>query len=170
MAVRDVLLLGNPLIREKSRPVIEFAAGLAAIIADLRDTLHAKQFETSMGRAIAAPQIGEMIRLVCVEMPERCFVLVNPEIVRSGSEMFEVWDGCFSFAMAFFVLVPRHRRIIVRFQDETGRQWVEEFVDDMAELLQHEIDHLQGILAVDRMRNPGQIMMRAEYEKRIRSR
>lgn len=168
MAVKEVLLLGNPILREKSRPVNDFGEELQNWIRDLRDTLHAKQAEMKTGRAMAAPQIGILRRIVCIEMPARRFVLINPEVLDRSREQFDIWDGCFSFDMAFFVRIPRSRCVTVQYRDETGKEYTEEFRDAMSELLQHEIDHLHGVLAVDHLKSSDHIMMRSEYEKRIR--
>jgi len=80
--------------------------------------------------------------------------------------MIEVWDSCYSFDVAFFVRIKRHKRIKVEFMDENRRKIVEEFEDDLSELLQHEIDHLNGILATDHLRSGKDIIMREEWEKR----
>ena len=150
MVVKEVLLLGDPTLRERSEPVTDFDE-LHDILADLKDTLTWAQEYYGMGRAAAAPQLGYLKRVVYVQMPDRSFCLVNPEIVRRSEETFEVWDSCFSLEAAFFVKIPRHRVITVEYRDENGGRHIEEFRDDMSELLQHEIDHLDGKLLVDRM-------------------
>jgi hypothetical protein len=70
--------------------------------------------------------------------------LVNPEVVWRSGETFDVWDSCFSVNASFFVKIPRYTMIRVRYQDEKGVKSTEEFSDDMSELLQHELDHLDA--------------------------
>ncbi len=168
MVVKEVLLLGDPTLREASEPVTDFVE-LADVLADLKDTLTWAQESYGLGRAAAAPQLGYLKRVVYVQMSERSFYLVNPEIVRRSEETFEVWDSCFSLEAAFFVKIPRYRIITVEYRDEDGGSHVEEFRDDMSELLQHEIDHLDGVMCSDYLRDPRDIVMKVEWEKRYRT-
>jgi peptide deformylase len=94
---------------------------------------------------------------------------VNPAIEWMTSETFEVWDSCFSLEAAFFVKIPRSKSIRVRYLDEGGDEHVDQFHDGMSELLQHEIDHLDGVVCSDHLRDPRDIVMRAEWEKRYRT-
>jgi peptide deformylase len=168
MVVKEVLLLGNPTLRETSEKVTDFNA-LDEVLADLKDTLTWAQGHYGMGRAAAAPQLGYLKRVVYVQMPERSFYLVNPKIVGRSDEEFDVWDSCFSMEAAFFVKIPRHRAITVEYQDEGSGNHVEEFRDDMSELLQHELDHLDGVMCSDHLRDPRYIVMKAEWMKRYRT-
>ena len=168
MVVKEALLLGDPTLRETSEKVTDFN-NLDEVLADLKDTLTWAQGHYGMGRAAAAPQLGYLKRVVYVQMPERSFYLVNPEIVERSDEKFEVWDSCFSLKAAFFVKIPRHRAITVRYRDEGGGVHVEEFRDDMSELLQHELDHLDGVMCSDHLRDPRDIVMKAEWMKRYRT-
>ena len=168
MVVKEVLLLGDPTLREMSEKVTDFDE-IDDVLADLKDTLTWAQGHYGMGRAAAAPQLGYLKRVVYVQMPERSFYLVNPEIVHRSEETFEVWDSCFSLEAAFFVKIPRHRVIKVEYSDEGGGGHVEEFRDDMSELLQHELDHLDGVMCSDRLRDPRDMVMKAEWMKRYRT-
>ena len=168
MVVKEVLLLGDPTLRETSEPVTDFNE-LSDILDDLKDTLTWAQKHYGMGRATAAPQLGYLKRVVYVQMSDRSFYLVNPEIVRRSDETFEVWDSCFSLEAAFFVKIPRHRVITVQYSDEDGGRHVEEFRDDMSELLQHELDHLDGVMCSDHLRDPRDIVMKSEWMKRYRT-
>lgn len=168
MVVKEVLLLGDPTLRETSEPVTDFDE-IHEILEDLKDTLTWAQEYYGMGRAAAAPQLGYLKRVVYVQMPNRSFYLVNPEIVRRSDETFEVWDSCFSMEAAFFVKIPRNRVITVQYRDENGGRHVEEFRDDMSELLQHELDHLDGVMCSDHLRDPRDIVMKAEWMKRYRT-
>jgi peptide deformylase len=169
MTVRDTVLLGDPRLREVSEKVTDFGEELATIISDLKDTLTKHQMEYGMGRGIAAPQIGYQKRVVCIQMPGSSFSLVNPEIVWMNGETFDVWDSCFSVNASFFVKIPRYKMIRVRYQDENGIERTEEFSDNMSELLQHELDHLNGVMCSDHLRDPKDLVMREEWEKRFKT-
>lgn len=147
----DVLLLGDPRLRLPAQPVgdprdPELAAPARRLVA----TLAAFRAAHGFGRAIAAPQIGLPRRLIAMDLGLGPFLVVDPVIVRRSRARFTLWDDCMSFP-ELFVRVRRSRSLTVRFRDGDGR--VHEWADlDLAtsELFQHEIDHLDGILAVDR--------------------
>lgn len=168
MAVKEILLIGNPDLRKKSDEVKDFNDQLDVAILDLKDTLMDFQERKRIGRAIAAPQIGIFKKIIYIHTPRRSFELVNPRIVDRSEEMFDVWDSCFSFDARFFVYIKRHKSIHVEYSDKSGLQISEMFDDDMAELLQHEIDHLHGILATDHLTDNKNIILRAEWEKRYK--
>jgi len=168
MVVRDTVLLGDPRLRERSAEVTDVGALKPALI-DLRDTLTRHQGFYGLGRGIAAPQIGYPLRLVYVQTPERSFYLVNPVIEWRSPETFTVWDSCFSLEVAFFVKVERNISIRVRYTDERGGRHTETFRDGLSELLQHEVDHLDGVVCSDRLADPRDIAMRAEWERRLRT-
>lgn len=92
--------------------------------------------------------------------------MVNPTITWTSETMFEVWDSCYSFDVAFFVNIQRHTQIQVTYQDVQGREKHTICKHALSELFQHEIDHLHGILATDHLKDPTQIIMRSEWEKR----
>ena len=165
MAVKEILLLGNPILREKSHNVSVFDVCLNQLIDDLRDTLIDFQKRKKTGRGIAAPQIGVLEKVIYVHMPHRSFALINPEIISRSEETFEVWDSCFSFDVAFYILTKRYKSITVKFITQEGTTVEETFSDDLSELLQHEIDHLHGILSTDYLKDKNQIIMREEYER-----
>lgn len=149
MAVCDILRLGNPALYEPSAEVRRGdCAGLDDVARDLRDTMAAFRARYGAGRAIAAPQIGVPLRLVFMDTGEP-LALVNPVISARGAEMIEVWDDCMSFP-ELLVKVRRQRVITVRFRDLRWNERRIEAADDLSELLQHEIDHLDGVLATMR--------------------
>lgn len=168
MAIRDVLQLGNPVLREKCAPVDDPAGSeTACLITDLQDTLAYWRATTGYGRGIAAPQIGKLRRLVFLNL-DRPWPLINPEIVERGDETMDVWDGCLSYLSIFFK-VRRNTRIKVRYQSMDG-EWHEIEADGaLSELLQHEIDHLHGILAIDHVIDMKTVCTRQEFELRHRN-
>lgn len=170
MAEREILQLGDPVLWTKSQPVEDFSSSDAvSLIRDLSDTLAAFREATGYGRGIAAPQIGALRRMIFIRMqPEGfCGPLINPEIVWTGNDRMELWDDCFSFP-DLMVRVSRSARICVRYTDERGLLQSIEAEGDLSELLQHEIDHLDGILAVQRAISPQAFCTRAEWERRFR--
>jgi peptide deformylase len=172
MAVRTVLQLGNPKLREMALVVKDpRAAEIRALVEDLADTLAYWRKETGYGRGIAAPQIGVGMRVIFLQLPGgEPWPLVNPEIIERSAEKIVVWDACLSF-LAIFMKVSRHREITVRYQD-LERKWHEVRAGEernLSELLQHEIDHLDGILAVDRITDIRTMCTREEFEARYRA-
>jgi peptide deformylase len=143
---------------------------VAALIKDLADTLAYWRATTGYGRGIAAPQLGISLRVIFLQLPgEKPWPLVNPEILERSEEKIVVWDACLSF-LSIFMQVERHREITVRYQDVKGDSREFRAGDDrnLSELLQHEIDHLDGILAVDRIADIKTLCSREEFEKRYR--
>jgi peptide deformylase len=172
MAVKTILQLGDPGLREVARVVDDPAAPeVRALVEDLADTLAHWRKTTGYGRAIAAPQIGAGLRVIFLQLPgAEPWPFVNPEITGRSAEKIVVWDACLSF-LSIFMQVERHREIIVRYQDLRG-EWQELRAGadrDLSELLQHEIDHLDGILAVDRITDIRTMCTREEFEKRYRA-
>lgn len=162
MAIRRIIELGDPLLREVSREVTDWGEA-AEVIGDLRDTLHEFQRGHGFGRGIAAVQIGRAVRVIYIEIHGRSYELVNPVMEWMSEEQFEMWDDCFSFPN-LMVRVKRSRRVRVSYHDGVGGVQQIEATDDFAELLQHEMDHLDGILAVDRAISPrDSLMTRNEY-------
>jgi peptide deformylase len=164
MTIHRIRLLGDPILRTRCEPITKpQSAGVRVILDDLRETLRDWQSRFGSGRGISAPQIGAPVRMVYIEM-DRPWPLINPEIIDIGTEDFEVWDDCFSFPN-LLVRVSRAYRIRVRYQDLKG-EWQEVEVEgDRAELLQHEIDHLDGVLAVDRPQGLDPFCLREEWHR-----
>jgi peptide deformylase len=149
MTVRDILLLGNPDLYRVCEPVAQSElAAIKPIVEDLHDTLLDFRATYGAGRAIAAPQIGVFKRLIymCIDQPT---VLINPRLDHLSEEMIEVWDDCMSFP-TLLVKVKRHKRCRITFRDLDWQERELVLENDLSELLQHEYDHLNGILAVSR--------------------
>ena len=162
MPARRILQLGDPLLRKVSEPAAAQASN--AILDDLRDTLHEFQRTHGFGRGISAVQIGELKRLIYIEIGGRSYCLCNPVYeFRSGGK-FAMWDDCFSFP-DLLVWLERHESVRVRYEDESGATQVIEASGAFSELLQHEIDHLDGVLAVDRALGSNPFCTREEYNR-----
>jgi peptide deformylase len=162
MAARDVLRMGHPVLREKAKPVQAFGTPeLLALIQDMKDTMAAKN-----GAGLAAPQIGVSERVVIFgvdrnprypdaeEVPFT--VLVNPKIVLLTREVEEGWEGCLSVP-GMRGLVPRYTRLKYSGFDEHGTPVEREAEGFHARVVQHECDHLDGILYPQRMTDLGKL-------------
>jgi len=149
MAVKEILLLGNPKLYEVSSPVKEEEVdSVKHIVEDLHDTLMDFRNRNNAGRAIAAPQISFMKRVVFMNI-EKPVVLINPVLDILSADMFEIWDDCMSFP-DILVKVKRHKKCHVTFRDLEWKYQSLDLQDSLSELIQHEVDHLNGILAVSR--------------------
>jgi peptide deformylase len=163
--IKPILQLGNETLREQSTPWDNFQSNeLTRLIKDLSDTLRDARRRYEYGRGIAAPQIDTLKRVICVETPAFKGPLINPTIIWESGQKVEIWDSCFSFSVAFFVLVDRTRNVKVQYFDSNGTMRLLTADSDLAELLQHELDHLDGILAIDRMKN-NKMMMHSEWQR-----
>ncbi len=149
MAVRAVRIYGDPVLRQKAAPVTEFDATLAELVQDMRDTMAAYR-----GVGLAANQVGVLQRVLVVDVPiddetHARLTLVNPTVTkRSGSESGE--EGCLSIP-GIYDDVSRSLHLTVRAQDEHGRAIEVESEGYLARAIQHEIDHLDGVLFIDRL-------------------
>ena len=171
MPIRPILQLGDPLLRQRSLPVADpTARDIYELVRDMADTLAHWRATTGYGRAIAAPQLGVLHRVIFLKLPGvEPWPLINPEIIECGEENVVVWDACLSF-LSIFMQVERRRQITVRYQNLYGETLEYEAGADrnLSELMQHEIDHLDGILAIDRVTDVHTICSREEFEKRYR--
>lgn len=163
MAVREILLLGNPKLFEICEPVQEVQLEqIKPIIQDLHDTLMAFRAKYNAGRAIAAPQIGAMKRVVYMHIEEPV-VFINPVLDLKSAEMMELWDNCMSFP-DLLVKVHRHQRCRITYRNENWEEQSMALAGDLSELLQHEVDHLNGILAVQRVIDDKSFALRSQQQ------
>jgi peptide deformylase len=168
MAIKEILLLGNPVLHEQCSKVRDFNSDeTRATVADLSDTLRNFRDKKGFGRGIAAPQIGSTRRIIFIDF-EIQGPLINPVITSRSRKKFRLWDDCFSFP-DILVEVERHYSIAVAYQDEKGKRKTVKAEGALSELLQHEIDHVNGILAIDRAVDSRHIVLRSEHEKMIRN-
>lgn len=164
MPVREILLLGNPILRKKCSPLKGITEGeVRALIADLKDTLADFRSRKGFGRGIAAPQIGSSKQVIFLNY-EIHGALINPRITKRSKRTFLLWDDCFSFP-DILVKVARNETIAVSYLDESGTRRKINASGALSELLQHEIDHLNGVLAIDRAIDVKHIILRSEFEK-----
>ena len=145
----DLLLLGDPRLYQVCEPVYQNELPLVKDwVADMHNVMQQIRVKYHFGRAIAAPQLGIMKKLIYMNI-DKPVVFINPELNDLSDEKFELWDDCMSFPN-LLVKVMRHKQITVNYLDENwqSQQW--HMTDSLSELLQHEYDHLEGILCTMR--------------------
>ena len=150
MTVQDILLLGDPQLYTRCTEIRqEDITHMREVVQDLHDTLTDFRKCHGMGRAIAAPQIGVLSRLIYVHITHPV-VLINPELHFKGEAMMEVWDDCMSFPM-LLVKVKRYCGCEVTYRDLSWDEHTWSVEGALSELIQHEYDHLEGILFTDKV-------------------
>ncbi|MDJ0842239.1 MAG: peptide deformylase [Acidobacteriota bacterium] len=165
MITETVLQVGDPRLRIECATVDNIAD---PVFQEENRRLHRAlaEFREShgFGRAIAAPQIGIPKRLIAMNLGEGSFSVINPRILELSEETMTLWDDCMSFPW-LLVRVRRHRHITVAFQDEKGEHHEWRQMDPThSELFQHEMDHLDGVLALDRAIDRNALVSRAVFE------
>jgi len=150
--LKDILQLGNPLLYEVCDPVLESELSLVKTwVKDLSNAMSEIREKYNFGRGIAAPQLGILKSLFYLDVDSPT-VIINPELIYLSEDTFELWDDCMSFPN-LLVKVKRHKKLTIRFRDENWKlhEWTVE--GDLSELIQHEYDHLDGILCTMRAIN-----------------
>lgn len=170
--------LGNPLLRQKARHLTPEEIGSADVqrlIADMKQTVASKKY----GVGLAAPQVGYSIALSVIAIkptPNRPelepfeSVIINPEIIATHGNRKQLWEGCMSVGKnkdTLFAKVPRYKTVTLRWMDEYTKPHEETLTGFPAHVAQHEVDHLNGIVFVDRVKDSSSFMMQDEYIKRV---
>ena len=169
MTIQTILKMGNPALNVVSEPVPDPAApAIRALLQDMRDTL-----ESVSGIGLAAPQIGVPLRVVLYCLPASRIpagaatapvpwtALINPTIVALSDEKVHLWERCLSLP-GLYARVPRHEHIAIRYQSADGAWLQKECHGYHATLLQHECDHLEGVLYPARMSQPTDLAFASE--------
>lgn len=158
--------LGDPRLRWPSRPVPDARApDVRALLERLHAVLADFRARHGFGRAISAPQLGRRVRVVAFDLGRGPRALINPRITGASGATFTLWDDCLCFP-DLLVRVRRARSITLEFEDERGhaRRWSDLALAE-AELFQHELDHLDGVLAVDHAVDAESLVTRAEFAR-----
>lgn len=168
MVVRTILHYPEPLLKKVSEPVTEFDAALKELAQDMVETMYA-----APGVGLAAPQVGELKRLIVMDCSGReeeadLLVAVNPEIVAAEGESCEE-EGCLSVP-EYYASVKRFSRVTMTYQDVEGQSHQRQAEGLLAVAMQHEIDHLQGILFVDHLSPLKKSIFRKKYQKLMKQR
>lgn len=152
MAILDIVTFPDPFLRLKAKQVTKFDSELQTLIDNMFETMRA-----APGVGLAAPQIGESLRLIVVEYTDeedenakpKKYVLVNPEIVKRSEETITDLEGCLSVP-GLAGTVERHQAVTIKAKNRFGKPLKIKAEDWLARIFQHEIDHLDGVLYIDR--------------------
>jgi peptide deformylase len=163
MSIHKIFKYPEPVLRQKTESIAIFDAQLAKLVQDMTETMY-----DAPGIGLAAPQIGQSVKLIVVDITKdkegerQCMPLVNPEIIsHEGTQIDE--EGCLS-VLDLTASVKRHKKVTVSYQDLHGQTQELSAEDRFAVVLQHEIDHLNGILFIDHL-SP---LKRALYKKKVK--
>ena len=161
-----VLLLGHRSLRQPCSSVIDRdTETFESACRQLVSTLEHFRASAGFGRGIAAPQIGIPVRLIALNLGTGPFLLCNPRVTLLSDRKFTMWDDCMSFPW-LLVRLQRHRDITLQFEDHLGNTHVWTRPEpSTAELVQHEVDHLDGILALDRAQDAQSLLARDLYDE-----
>jgi peptide deformylase len=145
VSVLDIRVLGDPILREETKPVGEITDDVRRLVKDMFETMY-----LAKGIGLAAPQVGRTERLAVVDVDEAPMVIINPEIIERDSKTTKAEEGCLSIPDVYGD-VERPARVRVRATDLEGQTFEIEAGELFGRCLQHEIDHLHGRLFVDYM-------------------
>ncbi len=159
MPIRKIVTAENPVLRQKAKKVHRFDASLQKLVDDMFETMHAAR-----GAGLAAPQIDISIRLFVAEYEERRVALLNPEIIKAEGEATGP-EGCLSIPGYYGDNIRRAESITVKAQDVHGKTVRIRAEGWFARIMQHEIDHLDGILFLDRLDSPDDLHESIEEEE-----
>jgi peptide deformylase len=172
MIIKSVTQVGNPIIRRKSKKVMLVTSPkIKKIINDLTDSMRHSNLV-----GMSAPQIGQNLRVFVTEIRtttlrktkelDKLRVFINPRIINKSKKLISGFEGCGSVAMSgIFGKVPRSKKITVSALDENGKKFILTTTGLLARVIQHEFDHLEGIIFLDKVFNKNSLMSREEYLK-----
>ncbi len=143
MAIRNVVQVGNDVLRQKCKPVQSFDEQLWTLLDDMKDTVRSEE-----GAGLAAPQIGVSRRVVVVDVDEGYFEFVNPVIISQKGEQCD-WEGCLS-VKGKSGMVCRPQRVKISYYDRNGEKHFLQAKGFFAKAISHELDHLDGVLYIDK--------------------
>ena len=159
MAILPIQRFGNSVLREKSKRVTTVSKSVQQLIDDMIETMR-----NAYGAGLAAPQVGKSLRVIVIELPdEEPFALINPEIVKKSGERV-VTEGCLSFP-GYRGEIKRAEFVTCKALDRNGKAIRIKATDLMAQSLEHEIDHLNGVLYIDHLESEDKLekIETAEY-------
>jgi len=160
MVIRSILTAEAPMLREKTKKVRDFDASLHRLLDDMLETMR-----DAPGIGLAANQIGVPLQVAVIELEDTITELVNPEIIRSSGEVLD-WEGCLSIP-GFVAEVARHEKVTVKARDRRGKEFRVKGEDLFARALQHEIDHLNGILYIDHLESLEELVRVSERPSEV---
>ncbi len=143
MAIRNVVQVGDDVLRQRCNEVTEFDEKLHALLDDMKETVKKEQ-----GAGLAAPQVGVLRRVVVVDVEEGYFEFINPVLLQQKGEQ-SGWEGCLS-VRGKSGIVSRPMKVTLAFQDRYGEKYVLKAKGFFARAICHELDHLDGVLYIDK--------------------
>ena len=146
MAIRNIVQVGDEVLRKKSFPVTDFGEKTITLLDDMKDTV-----KKAKGAGLAAPQVGVLRRIFVVDVEEGYFEFINPEILSKSGEQYSI-EGCLS-VVGKEGYVKRPQKVVIKYQDRFGKSHKLTAYDFFAKAICHEYDHLDGILYIDKADN-----------------
>ena len=163
MAIHKVITAENPILRRKAKKIHRFDPSIQKLAEDMFETMH-----SARGVGLAAPQIAQSIRIFVAEFEDHKVAMVNPEIVKAEGEVLGI-EGCLSIPGYIGENIRRAEKIVVKGQDVRGKAIKVNAEGWFARVLQHEIDHLDGVLFLDRLDRPEDLReVREEDEEELK--
>jgi peptide deformylase len=152
--IRKIVKADNPLLRKKSKPVKKIDKKILSLISDLKDTLLSQKDPEGVG--LAAPQIGKNLKVFIMRDGKKIRTIINPKIIKKYErrktkyEKQDIMEGCLSIPH-YYGPLKRAQKIKIEYLDENGKKVVKTFENLLARIVQHEIDHLNGVLFTNRL-------------------
>jgi len=156
VVIRRIFTADEPMLREKTKKGSPFVASLQRLLDDLLEPMR-----DAPGIGLAANQIGVPLRVAVIELEEKVTELINPQIVRASGEVID-WEGCLSIP-GFVAEVKRSAKVTVKAQDRHGKEFRIKGEELLARALQHEIDHLNGVLYIDYLESLEELVRVGEH-------
>ncbi|HYM53196.1 MAG TPA: peptide deformylase [Candidatus Dormibacteraeota bacterium] len=160
MVIRALLTAEEPILRERARKVTKFDASLHRLLDDMLETMR-----DAPGIGLAANQIGVPLQVAVIELEEKVTELINPQRVRVSGEIVD-WEGCLSIP-GFVAEVKRHARVTVKAKNRHGKEFRVKAEELFARALQHEIDHLNGILYIDYLESLEELVRVSDHPSEV---
>lgn len=169
--IKKILLSSDPILRHKSKPVAKIDKKTKDLVKDLKDTLNIQKDPEGVG--LAAPQIGKNLRVFVAKYKSFERVVINPEILKvengekkntKKTSKKEILEGCLSLPY-YYGPLKRAAKITIKYLDETGKTQTETFEGFHAQIIMHEIDHLEGILFIDHLISEGKPLYKIEGDE-----
>ena len=158
MVIRRILTAEEPILRERAKKVTQFDTSLHRLLDDMLETMR-----DAPGVGLAANQVGVPLQVAVIELEDKVTELINPQIVRSSGEIID-WEGCLSIP-GFVAEVTRSAKVTVKAKNRHGKEFRVKAQELFARALQHEIDHLNGVLYIDYLESLDELVRISEHSE-----
>lgn len=158
MVIRRILTVEEPILRERARKVTQFDGSLHRLLDDMLETMR-----DAPGIGLAANQLGVPLQVAVIELEGKVTELINPQVVRSSGEIVD-WEGCLSIP-GFVAEVTRAAKVTVKARNRHGKEFRVKGAELFARALQHEIDHLNGVLYIDYLESLEELVRLSEHSE-----